>query len=637
MTTRFPTITPDCLPRFLAGPILRRCTQDRVVLWAVVSQPLTGHFELSHLNTNEAFYSTSFSAVEHIQVGEHAYIVCANFTPTSDMVTFPCDQPLEYDIVEKGESVLTSLSHLLYPNESKPQFVITHNARSIIHGSCRHPHHSSKDALATLDIQYETTPIEQRTNMLFMSGDQIYADDVAGPMLWAIRQVITALKLYDQPLDEAPFSHDSDLGECTQQLYQRKSILPKSDINHSLYSSWRQKPPSPVFTSLTQDNHLISFNEYFAMYLLVWSPALWESIDIPKTLPTDTDKQLIWGEKWKSERVQIQAFVLQIPHVARLLAHIPTYMIFDDHDITDDWNLTLNWEKAIYGTPMSNQMIGNGLLAYLLCQGWGNNPDTFNLSLLNTIRDTVQQRTLSQWQNLAHTLMDFHEWHYSIPTYPKVMVLDTRTQRWRSENSDNLPSGLMDWEGLMHFQQEVMHEKSVIVVSAGPMFGVKFIESLQKIASTLRRPTDTDSENWMAHHGTANALLNIFKHRRTPDHFVILSGDVHYSFAYDVSIRFRKGGPKIWQITCSGFKNQFPVKLLNTLEWCDRMLFSSSSWLNFLTQRKRMKITKRHPSNDHQRYLVNASAVGELVLNKDGSPACISVITSEGETITFER
>ena len=44
-------------------------------------------------------------------------------------------------------------------------------------------------------------------------------------------------------------------------------------------------------------------------------------------------------------------------------------------------------------------------------------------------------------------------------------------------------------------------------------------------------------------------MLNIFRHRRTPGNYVVLSGDVHYSFAYDIRIRDRRGEPRLWQIT----------------------------------------------------------------------------------------
>ena len=57
--------------------------------------------------------------------------------------------------------------------------------------------------------------------------------------------------------------------------------------------------------------------------------------------------------------------------MARVFAHLSTLMMFDDHDITDDWNLSAQWEETAYGHPFSKRIIGNALLAYLLCQGWG--------------------------------------------------------------------------------------------------------------------------------------------------------------------------------------------------------------------------------------------------------------------------
>ncbi|MCV5244210.1 hypothetical protein OFC58_26805, partial [Escherichia coli] len=108
-----------------------------------------------------------------------------------------------------------------------------------------------------------------------------------------------------------------------------------------------------------------------------------------------------------------------------------------------------------------------------------------------------------------------------------------------------------------------MHQDKVVIVSAAPMFGVKSIEALQRVVTMLGKPLMVDAENWMAHPGSANTLISIFTHTKTPTNFVILSGDVHYSFAYDIKLRYRKNSPNIYQITCSGIKNQFPTQLLN--------------------------------------------------------------------------
>ena len=57
------------------------------------------------------------------------------------------------------------------------------------------------------------------------------------------------------------------------------------------------------------------------------------------------------------------------------MAHLPVAMMFDDHDITDDWNLTAEWEKTAYEHPFSRRIIGNALMGYLLFQGFGNAPE----------------------------------------------------------------------------------------------------------------------------------------------------------------------------------------------------------------------------------------------------------------------
>ncbi|MCV5919497.1 hypothetical protein OFN60_39315, partial [Escherichia coli] len=74
----------------------------------------------------------------------------------------------------------------------------------------------------------------------------------------------------------------------------------------------------------------------------------------------------------------------------------------------------------------------------------------------------------------------------------------------------NKPSGLMDWEAMIDFHQELVHQDKVIIVSAAPMFGVKFIEALQRVVTMLGKPLMVDAENWMAHPGSANTLISIF-------------------------------------------------------------------------------------------------------------------------------
>jgi len=60
--------------------------------------------------------------------------------------------------------------------------------------------------------------------------------------------------------------------------------------------------------------------------------------------------------------------------VRRALANVPTYMIFDDHDVTDDWNLTARWRDRVRASPAGRRIVANALAAYWAFQGWGNDP-----------------------------------------------------------------------------------------------------------------------------------------------------------------------------------------------------------------------------------------------------------------------
>ncbi|MDC5821497.1 alkaline phosphatase family protein [Vibrio europaeus] len=618
------------LPFLIAGPILRKTTSEELVFWLVTSEPLSGHFELKLEPQIGTLFSQDLSECQQLAIGKHCYLTLAQFKGE-----FPTNVALSYEFITQHGALTSLYPELLYNDEQSLTFKISTKADYILHGSCRNPHHPSKDALIQINAKVANQTLEERPDLLMMSGDQIYADHVAGPTLDAIIQTIKLLGLPDEQFEQAPISSSQELYAHPDCYYGRDNILPHYVDDGRWITKLFPHRNTPIFSSREAENHLVTFSEFFAMYLLVWSPTLWPYLNINNLLDkkfTHANKPIppLFQQQWREEKAIIDEFVAGLPQVQRLFAHIPTYMIFDDHDVTDDWNLTIGWEKAAYGNPFSNRIIGNGLAAYWLCQGWGNEPDNFNQEFLAIAERFLSQPGAQQQDDFIQYLYTFERWHYTIHSSPKVVVLDTRTRRWRSESRMNKPSGLMDWEALVEFQQELMHQDKVVIVSAAPMFGVKFIEALQKGATMLGQPLLIDAENWMAHPGSANTLLSIFTHTKTPTNFVILSGDVHYSFAYDIKLRFRRNSPNIFQITCSGFKNQFPEPLLGFCDHADRLLYSPRSPLNFLTKRKRLKVKKRDPNTEGVRRLVNTSAVGELKLDDHGKPKRISILTGNG-------
>ncbi|MDF0752006.1 alkaline phosphatase family protein [Marinobacter sp. 71-i] len=624
------------LPPVLAGPILRHATFNRVTFWLVGSCSLALRMCLYRDDADEPWFDRVLTEKEvtRVRFGASAYLHLID-VETDDAL--PANTRIGYDLGVSGfesdgnassdESWIREWApHLCMPGAQRPDFVIREKLDRLLHGSCRRPHSAAADGLVRVDETLVDTraDITKRPALMLMTGDQIYADDVAGPMLRAIHSLIDCLGLYEEVISGSSVSDSKALRASPDTYFHREKLLPDISSNAALLERFFGGVKKPVFTTANAHNHLIALNEVMAMYLLVWSPVCWRLVTMEQPTLSAED-----ATAYQQQQAAIDDFVAGLPQAARALAHLPSYMIFDDHDVTDDWNLSALWESTTYEHPFSRRIVGNALIAYLLCQGWGNNPDAFD-EIMPAIRElaaSAEQGALydqTGQDQLIDTLLQFQNWHYNLQTSPRIVVLDTRTRRWRSELNRARPSGLLDWEALTEFQQDIMGEKSVIVVSPAPMFGVKLIEAIQSVFTFIGKPLVVDAENWMAHRGAANVLLNIFGHSRTPETFVILSGDVHYSFAYDVRLRHRPDRPRIWQITSSGIKNEFPPTLMEWLDRINRWLYAPWSPLNWFTKRRRMRVTPREPEGrDAGERLWNNAGIGMVELDEEGAPTNI--------------
>lgn len=642
MTRQAPA--PD-LPLVLAGPLLRRLETRRLVLWLVASRPLEARLQLAwddpQCGPVERELPLDASRCQRLPLGRQA---CLHLIDVALDEALPADSFIHYDLLVDDAGATRAIAdwapHLLYPGQRRPSFVRRGRLDHLLHGSCRKPHHPGRDGLLQADqlLQASLGQATERPALLMLSGDQIYADDVAGPMLAAIHQLIERLGLYGERLEGATVADSEALLAHPDGYYRREDLLPAYTANEELRERFFGGVKKPVFTSANAHNHLVTCAEVLAMYLLVWSPTPWRLIaPVMPALPARL------AGRYRREETTIRAFAADLPQVARALAQLPSLMIFDDHDITDDWNLSARWEQSAYEHPFSRRIVGNALIGYLLCQGWGNCPEAFAAELpalqaLFAAPDPHQRLDAHAQDAIVQRLLRFEHWHYSLPGQPLLLVLDTRTRRWRSERYLSRPSGLMDWEALCELQHALLDEPAVVIVSPAPMFGVKLIEIIQRLFTWAGHPLLVDAENWMAHRGAAKVMLNIFRHSRTPANYVILSGDVHYSFAYDIHLRHRDRGPRIWQITSSGIKNEFPARLLDLFDRLNRWLYAPRSPLNWFTKRRTLQITPRIPSRSPRgERLWNGAGLGQVHLDAQGQPRTIRQLNADGsEPTRFE-
>ena len=60
------------------------------------------------------------------------------------------------------------------------------------------------------------------------------------------------------------------------------------------------------------------------------------------------------------------------PHVRWLLSTVPSSMIFDDHEMIDDWNTSAAWRAEVTAQDWWRQRITGGLASYWIYQHLGN-------------------------------------------------------------------------------------------------------------------------------------------------------------------------------------------------------------------------------------------------------------------------
>ncbi|MEM5550556.1 metallophosphatase [Pseudoalteromonas neustonica] len=608
------------LPLLLMGPMVRRADAAEVCIQFATSVASQYRIEFDKIDT--------FSEHHSVALGAHLYLHFVIIKPV--VATLPIDKLISYRLF--NDSAEVDLSVFCYQGKATPEFVIPHALEQILHGSCRNPHHPAKDSLvAANDFQQQNRSNSKAgADILLLSGDQVYADDVAGAMLIAIYRLIDLLGIYkEQPLDIA-------LPEkLTDQLYQRHLFLPKVPWQQrsKIGVGYWLKKDEPHFSSLKAANHLIAFEEFIALYLLNFSSIVWAYISIDTiTYQASSNK---CQQIFESEKQALVGFSEGLKDVQVLFANVSTLMMFDDHDVTDDWNLTAGWEQLIYQHPVSRRIINNGLISYWLIQGFGNDAGKKTAVLLDEFKASLTEQKQWHFKAFDKTILEFNHWHYELNTVPKVVVLDTRTHRWRNEQNFNEPSGLLDWERLMELEASLLTHEQVIIVSPAPVFGVKSIEAIQALFNMCGQPLLVDVENWMAHEGSAKKLLDTFRRDDTPKETLILSGDVHYSFCFSVQKRFGRHPNRIWQLTASGIKNEFPRKLINILDKLDSILYSPKSPLNFFTKRWHMEVDKHQTIGDGQKYLVSDSAISLIDL-KQGKLARYQLLHPDNRTTEFD-
>ncbi|HEX6054141.1 MAG TPA: hypothetical protein VFZ21_32950, partial [Gemmatimonadaceae bacterium] len=700
------------LPLLLAGPILRRVEPTLVSVWVALRERCDVRLKIweGRAESGRPTPLAESLLTPTLRVGAQLHVLAVTVKlPDSGGVSFQPDSLYSYDLEITDSSgtqhTLDTLHMLedgffdgfarlplgfepgLLPSFAPPPSELTN--LNLLYGSCRRPGHPTPDALAMVDDlifgddRYKDP--RARPHQLFLGGDQIYADDVTRLHMLVVEEAAVPLigttgdPEFPEPIEHLPLDQVLTRVDETKArdpnplegyadeepaITAANPFIPADRVHFPEGRRLQLTLHDAQLTSSDGDSHILSLGEFAALYLSVWSPAIWGANVVgakfasnasapaqaqpfrwdqelpPFKVGSDDEGAIVMPpiqfpdrvaghlyvvprekpepprsafDQQKSLRGQfaiLKEFHRNLPKVQRALANVPTYMVFDDHDVTDDFFLNPVWRTRVLGRKLGQAILGNGMIAYALFQDWGNDPVAYEsgpkaqlLTLIQQLFPTgltkgPDQQAFEQIAALlAHnepltptadgkflSVNPALKWHFTIdgPKH-RAVVFDNRTRR--SYASQAGPPGNVSVDALVDqlpLPPLPAGREILIVVAPLPVIGPPVLDeivaplsyrvfdavqakntaSLLDPSSTsgLRQMTGTNPDAIEAWAFDGETFEHLLKRLEPYGRVVLLSGDVHYSSGTVMSYwRGNATRPaRFAQFISSGFKNVMP-------------------------------------------------------------------------------
>ncbi|MEU8683541.1 alkaline phosphatase D family protein [Streptomyces sp. NPDC048611] len=273
------------------------------------------------------------------------------------------------------------------------------------------------------------------------------------------------------------------------------------------------------------------------------------------------------------------------PEVRWLLSTVPSCMIFDDHDVIDDWNTSASWLARMRATPWWRERILGGLMSYWVHQHLGNlSPAELAADELYARVRSVPDATDLVREFAAHADNDpaHARWSYRRDVgRVRLVMIDTRATRVLDEGR----RAMLDKTEGEWLRHAVLDGRDgydhLLLGSSLPWLLPHLIHAGEGWNAALcageRGPRwarrseflrqRADLEHWAAFPGSFTALTELIAEAgsgdRAPATVCVLSGDVHH--AYVAEPHWRGAGPhpasRVLQLTCSPVHNSIPGSL----------------------------------------------------------------------------
>ncbi|MGZ6641751.1 MAG: alkaline phosphatase D family protein [Solirubrobacteraceae bacterium] len=262
-----------------------------------------------------------------------------------------------------------------------------------------------------------------------------------------------------------------------------------------------------------------------------------------------------------------------------LLSTVPTAMIFDDHDVIDDWNTSADWVAMIRAKGWWDERIVGGFMSYWCYQHLG------NLAPEDRERDEIYTKVLAaegdagpivrEFAFRADREVDGARWSYRRDIgRTRLIMMDSRggrvlTPGQRSMVDEDEWNCIVEWtKG--DFDHLLLGTSLPVFMARGTHFLEAWNEAVadgawgkaaSRVAEKIRQGLDL--EHWAAFGDSQRRLEQLLedvasgRHGQgtAPASTVLMSGDVHHAYLARVHFATDAGHAPVYQAVCSPFRN----------------------------------------------------------------------------------
>jgi hypothetical protein len=326
------------------------------------------------------------------------------------------------------------------------------------------------------------------------------------------------------------------------------------------------------------------------------------------------------------------------PDIRWLLATIPSAMIFDDHELSDDWNISDAWVEEMRTQTWWDERVTSAFMAYWLYQHLGNlsPPELAEEAMFAQVQgDEDAGERLRTFARMCDRESAASRWAYFRDFgRSRLLVIDSRAARVLADgHRDMVDADEWDWI-IDHARGSFDH---LIIATSLPAYaplGIHHLEAWNeavchgrwgsvaaRLGERLRRAVDL--EHWAAFQRSFEQLNDLLRAvsrglgGAPPATILVLSGDVHTTYAVQVDLGANAGSSRVYQLVCSPFRN--PLSPAQR-----RLVKATGSALAARVFALFARAAGVQRSSANWRYIAGRTfdnAIGELVLDEEAASA----------------